>query len=106
MKNIFENIPTELPEELFEVICESAEVRVERIVSKGHASPTDFWYDQEEDELVFLLKGSAQLSFRDTKQSVIMKAGDYINIPAHQAHRVDWTADGEETVWLAIFYRD
>jgi cupin 2 domain-containing protein len=33
-----------------------------------------------------------------------MKTGDFINIPAHQKHRVEWTEPEEETIWLAIHY--
>ena len=35
---------------------------------------------------------------------VEMKAGDFINIPAHQRHRVEWTTPDEPTIWLAVFY--
>jgi cupin 2 domain-containing protein len=34
-----------------------------------------------------------------------MKAGDWINIPAHRKHRVEWTTPDEKTVWVAVFYK-
>ena len=34
--------------------------KIERIVSRGHASPEDFWYDQEENEWVMVVKGTAR----------------------------------------------
>jgi cupin 2 domain-containing protein len=33
-----------------------------------------------------------------------MRAGDFVNIPAHRKHRVEWTTPDEPTVWLAVFY--
>ena len=38
--NIFTGIPAELPEELFECIVKRENVHIERIVSKGHMTPT------------------------------------------------------------------
>jgi cupin 2 domain-containing protein len=33
-----------------------------------------------------------------------MKPGDFIDIPPHRKHRVDWTTPDEPTIWLAVFY--
>ena len=33
-----------------------------------------------------------------------MKPGDFVNIPAHKKHRVEWTTPDEPTVWLAVHY--
>jgi len=35
---------------------------------------------------------------------VVLTAGDYLNIPAYIRHRVEWTAENEETIWLAVRY--
>ncbi|MEZ6091453.1 MAG: cupin domain-containing protein [Pirellulaceae bacterium] len=70
-----------------------------------HASPEGFWYDQEENEWVVVLKGEAALLFEDG-ESVQMMPGDHVLIPAHRKHRVQWTTPDEPTVWLAVFYRD
>jgi cupin 2 domain-containing protein len=32
------------------------------LVSRGHASPPGFWYDQDEDELVLTVAGAARLA--------------------------------------------
>ncbi len=93
-----------MPKELIETISETGTVRIERIVSKGHASPPCFWYDQDENEYVLLLKGSARLLFKEKKEILPMQPGDYVNIPAHVKHRVEWTDPDNETVWLAVFY--
>ena len=106
MKNLLTNIPTSLAEELIEVLVENKAVRIERIVSTGHNSPENVWYDQEEHEWVVVLKGEARLLFKDDIESVDLKPGDHINIPAHRKHRVEWTTLSEPTVWLAVFYKD
>ena len=102
--NLFADIPQQLPDELMETLAESGAVRVERIVSRGHASPDDFWYDQERDEFVVLLSGSAGLRIEGEPEARILKPGDWLEIPAHQRHRVEWTAADEDTVWLALHY--
>ena len=105
MKNLFAEIPDRLPEELTDVLVQSSSVRIERIVSGGHSSPPDFWYDQDEHEWVVVLKGEAQLVLESQSEPVELKPGDAINIPAHCRHRVERTTPDEPTVWLAVFYR-
>jgi len=104
VKNIFKQIPDSLKEELIEVILEQRSVRIERIVSRAHCSPPGFWYDQDQDEFVILLKGSAGLLFDGKDDILVMMPGDYVNIPAHTRHRVEWTDPSEETVWMAVYY--
>lgn len=104
MGNLFTDLPTTLPEELVEVLAKKHHVRIERIVSTGHASPEGFWYDQDEAEWVVVLKGTAELAFEDGK-SVQMMPGDHVLIPAHRKHRVEWTTPEEPTVWLAVFWK-
>ena len=50
--NLFAELPNMLPEELIEKLIDTPNVRIERIVSTGHASPPGFWYDQSENEWV------------------------------------------------------
>jgi cupin 2 domain-containing protein len=104
IKNIFDNIPEKLPDELIEILSESEKIRVERIVSRGHSSSPDQWYDQERDEFVLLLSGEATLKFRKDDRTVHMETGDYLVIPAHEEHRVEMTSPDEETIWLAVHY--
>ena len=103
-KNIFSGIPDNLPDELIELIFENQDVKIERIVSKGHTSPHDFWYDQDKNEFVFLVCGEARLRFEKKEKLVHMKAGDYMVIHAHERHRVEWIAPDTETVWLTVYY--
>jgi len=103
MNNIFNNLPDTIECELFEQIVNSDNVKIERIISKGHHSPESGWYDQEQNEWVMILTGEAVLSFIDGSD-ITMKKGDYINIPAHKKHKVKWTAANIETIWLAVHY--
>ena len=57
--NLFGKIPESLPEELFETLAESPDVKIERIVSRGQITPEGEWYDQSKDEWVVLLSGKA-----------------------------------------------
>jgi cupin 2 domain-containing protein len=100
--NLFENLPDSIPTELIQVLAANGNVRIERIVSHGHSSPDGFWYDQEEHEWVIVLKGTARLQFEDT--TVDLNPGDFVNIPAHKKHRVEWTTPDEPTIWLAVFF--
>ena len=102
---LFGQTPTPLPEELFQVLAVGKGARIERIVSKGHASPPDYWYDQPENEWVMVVRGEARLRFEKDGRVVHLAAGDYVNIEAHERHRVEWTREDTETVWLAVFYR-
>ncbi len=104
LKNFFSNIGTHISDEIFNTIIQTKNITIERIISKNHASPKDFWYDQEKNEWVMVLKGHAKLKFLENGEIVEMNAGDYINIPAHCKHRVEWTDPNTETIWLAVHY--
>jgi cupin 2 domain-containing protein len=103
-KNIFKDIPVNMTEELVEIISETDNIRIERIASRAHSSPNDFWYDQEKNEYVIILKGKAGLAFEDRDDVIVIGPGDYLDIPAHVRHRVEWTDTEEDTIWLAIYY--
>lgn len=104
--NLFADLPQHLPDELFTTLLEAAHVRIERIVSHGHASPEGFWFDQDQHEWLVVLHGAARLRFADDEQPVTLNAGDCMNIPAHKKHRVEWTTPDEPTIWLAAHYGD
>lgn len=105
VKNIFTDIPENLRNELIEPLLQTANARMERIISKGHCSPIGFWYDQDDNEWVILLQGSAGLRFEEGKKLVVLNPGDYFHIDRHQKHRVEWTDPDKETIWLALHYR-
>ncbi len=102
--NLLADLPLGLPDELVQVLAAAPGVRIERIVSHGHASPPGFWYDQDEAEWVMVVRGAARLRFED--KVIEMTPGSFINIPAHRRHRVEWTTPDEPTVWLAVFYTE
>ena len=79
--------------------------RLERIVSAGHSTEPEKWYDQDQHEWVLLLSGAAKIRFAGSSQCVMMQPGDFINIPAHRRHRVEWTEPDTQTVWLALHYK-
>jgi cupin 2 domain-containing protein len=104
MENIYNNIPDHLPRELFDGILSGRDFRMERIVSRGHKTPEGTWYDQDEDEWVLVLKGCAGLCIQGRKEVIVMGPGDYVHLDAHVKHRVEWTDEAGETVWLAIHF--
>jgi cupin 2 domain-containing protein len=104
MGSLLESIPAELSEELFETICSTENVKIERIVSKGHSSPEGLWYDQDWNEFVLVVQGSAGLQIEGEDNIVALNAGDYLNIGSHVKHRVEWTDSSCETIWLAVHY--
>jgi len=106
ISNIYDDIPDNLPEELVDILASKGDggIRIERIVSRGHSSPPGYWYDQDRNEYVLLLKGSAGLRFEGSEDTVVLQPGDWIEIPAHEKHRVEWTDTDQDTVWLAVHY--
>lgn len=103
--NIFANLPAALPGEVFETLVTAGNVRIERIVSSGQATPEGEWYDQGWDEWVLVLEGSAGLQIDLEKHPRLLTAGDYVLIPAHCRHRVAWTDSEVNTIWLAVHLR-
>lgn len=103
MLNIFDNLPSELPDEQVLDLLNQPRLRIERIVSKGHSSPQTGWYEQDEDEWVLLLKGTGHLIFVDG-QELTLKQGDCLYIPVHRLHKVSHPHPDEVTIWLAIFF--
>ncbi len=102
--NLFADIPAQLTQEEMTTLLSSDALRIERIVSRGQASPPGFWYDQPHDEWVIVLAGCAELAFEDDGATTRMGPGDYVHIPAHRRHRVAWTDPAQATVWLAVHY--
>lgn len=104
VRNLFRDLPENLPEEQFTDLASGRSTRIVRIVSTGHATPEGEWYDQDDDEWVVVLKGKARLKFADDRADLEMAVGDHVLLPAHCRHRVDWTTDEEPTVWLAVHF--
>ena len=85
--NIFLEIPDHIHEEIFETILTTEHFKLERIISTGQATSPGDWYDQDTDEWVILLSGSAGLLFEGDERVCVMRPGDHIHIPARRRHR-------------------
>ncbi|HPF57330.1 MAG TPA: cupin domain-containing protein [Candidatus Competibacteraceae bacterium] len=99
--NLLHPLPDDLAEEVFTELLRQGAMRIERIVSNGHASPEGFWYDQNEHEWVLLLEGEAEIQFIDGQRTHLTR-GDALHLPAHTRHRVSLTSC--PAIWLAVFY--
>lgn len=94
--NIFKNIRFSSEEEIEEKIYEDEGIKVIRTMSLDQVTG---FYDQDELEIVFLLKGKAQIEYEDGRR-LNLGEGDSLVIRPHEIHKVSWQ---EEAVWLCIF---
>ena len=102
--NLFSGEAKRDSEERIDMLVTGQRLNVERIVSMGHTSPDGFWYDDSRAEWVVLLSGAAVLEFEEDATLQDMRPGDYVLIEPHCRHRVAWTHEVEQTVWLAIYH--
>ena len=103
--NLFANVPRHLSEEQIVQLLSAPNLRIERIVSTGHATAPGTWYDQDRGEWVLVLAGSAGLVFEGETEPILLEPGSYVHIAAHTRHRVAWTDESAPTIWLAIHYQ-
>lgn len=101
--NLLHPLPSALAAEQFDSLINSANVRLERIMSQGQITPAGEWYDQAENEWVILLQGAARIAYADGTE-IALQVGDSVLLPAHCRHRVSWTQPDDITVWLAMFF--
>jgi cupin 2 domain-containing protein len=102
VENLFANLPELSGSEKSLGLFEKPSIKIQRIVSQSYSSPPGFWYDQDEDEWVMVVRGEATLEF-EAGELVRMTEGDYVTIPRHVKHRVQQT--DANTVWLAVHLR-
>lgn len=74
LANLFADIPMQLSDELFTTLLSAPNVRIERIISYGHVSPDDAWYDQDHHEWVLVLRGAVRLQFEE--QTIELRPGE------------------------------
>jgi cupin 2 domain-containing protein len=103
--NILADIQHNLSDEQVLELLSAKHVRIERIVSAGQRSPAGYWYDQDRAEWVLVLQGAAKVLFEGEAEPRLLGRGDFLNIPPHVRHRVEWTDSEQATVWLAIHYQ-
>lgn len=94
--NVFKNIKFSEEREIEEKIYEDESLKIIRTMSLDQV--TDF-YDQDELEIVFLLRGKAQIEYEDGRR-LNLEEGDSLVIRPHEIHRVSLQ---EKAVWLCIF---
>jgi quercetin dioxygenase-like cupin family protein len=82
--------------ERFDAVHDGGGVVIEHIVSSASVEPTG--YDQDHDEWVVVLAGSATLTIEG--EAVTVAAGDWLFLPAGTRHTVTGTEAG--TQWLAV----
>ena len=63
MGNLFANLPELSGSEQSLTLFEDSGITIQRIVSQSYNSPVDFWYDQDEDEWLMVVRGEATLEF-------------------------------------------
>jgi cupin 2 domain-containing protein len=106
LTNVLTQFPSDVDlaaQETFTELLSRPGLRIERIVSGGQCSPPGFWYCEPHGEWVLLLAGSAGLLLEGESERVL-RAGDFVDIPAHRRHRVEWTDNNAPTIWLAVHY--
>ncbi len=103
--NILAEVPGKLLDEQFQELLSTANVRIERIVSTGQSTPPRQWLDQDWAEWVLVVLGSAKVLFDGEAEPRLLGPGDYLHIPPHARHRVEWTDPDRPTVWLALHFR-
>lgn len=102
--NLFADLAASATAEQVATLLAAPGLRIERIVSMGQASPPGFWYDQDDAEWVVVLEGAARLSIAGEDAPRLLRRGDFVHLPAHTRHRVEWTDPAVPTVWLAVTY--
>ncbi|MCP4596847.1 cupin domain-containing protein [Neptuniibacter sp.] len=88
--------------EKFDQLLSRDGVTIERIISHGQATPEGDWYDQDWDEWVLVISGTAGLLLDGDSEVIHLNPGDSLFLPAHKKHRVEWTDNTQPTIWLAV----
>lgn len=100
--NLFAGMHDAREHEVLDTFLARDGLTIQRIVSRGQATPDGDWYDQDTDEWVVVLRGAARLEIAGEDSIRELGPGDFVFLPAHERHRVAWTSDDEPTVWLAV----
>ncbi|MBP6748302.1 MAG: cupin domain-containing protein, partial [Xanthomonadaceae bacterium] len=96
ISNLFVDPDAPFEGERFETLLAHKSLVVERIVSSAAIVPTE--YVQTQDEWVLIVEGNATLEMAG--DTIELKSGDYLFIPAGTPHTVRRVSEG--ALWLAI----
>jgi len=94
--NLFDDAAAPAEGERFEALLTHNNLVVERIVSSAAIAPMQ--YVQSQDEWVALVRGDATMDVAG--ETVELKAGDHLFLPAGTPHTVLRVSDG--ALWLAV----
>ena len=98
VRNLFAELPSLAEGEDFDELLRCRNLRIERILSSP--VPDSRPYDQPQDEWVILLEGRATLEIAG--ETVRLKPGDHVFLPAHTPHRVLSADPRPRCIWLAV----
>ena len=98
--SFLKDIPNSSKDEIFETIVSNDNIKIERIISYGQITKKDFWYNQDDDEFIYIIQGESKIKYDDGTVH-ILNTNDSLYIKAHQKHQVIYTSN--PAVWLAIF---
>lgn len=101
LANLLEKLPAAKRAEAFTELLKRPGIRIERIVSRGQATPEDAPMVQDHDEWVLLLEGAAGMRIEDSAE-IRLAPGDHLLIAKGQKHWVTFTAADRATLWLAV----
>jgi cupin 2 domain-containing protein len=104
--NIFDidnNINIYSKDEIFDIILNNKNIKIERIISSGQRTNDNEWLVQDKSEWVLLLQGEATIIIYENK-TIKLSKGDYLYIPENTKHKVDYTSKNPHCIWLAIHF--
>lgn len=101
--NLLAALPDARSGEVFTDLLTRPGVRIERIVSRGQATPAEKPMVQDWAEWVVLLEGAAGIRIEGSAE-MRLGPGDHLLIAAGQRHWVTWTAPDRPSVWLAVHF--
>lgn len=76
-------------------------IQIERIISTGQTTLYGQWNDQPNYEWVILLQCESELFYKDDMR-IKLKAGDFLLIPTHTKHWVEYTSFESLCIWLSV----
>ena len=96
--NVFDKLRYEPEREVVDHLFHSPALRIERIASQGQSTS---FMAQDEDEIVYLVRGEAIIENGDGRL-LEMKCGELLYLPAGYRHRVKECSDNG--LWLCFFF--
>ncbi|MDC0302969.1 Nif11 domain/cupin domain-containing protein [bacterium] len=102
--NLFQTPCPPIGEEASRELASGTGWTLNLICSNAFSSPAETWMDQSEMEWVLVLRGSAQVSFKEADAVMDLSPGDHLLIPPNCLHRVERSDPDPGTLWLAMYW--